>query len=61
MTDSELDALAEKLADKIQNKVRDGIYMDAGKNLFDMAKKALWAIIIAFAAWGAAKVGSGQG
>lgn len=59
MTDDELDRLAERLADKMQNKVLLSIYEDAGRNLFGLFKKALWGLIVAFAAWGASKYGAG--
>ncbi len=60
MTDQEMELLAEKLARKLQKEVIEGVYRDAGKNLFTMARNALWGLIVALAAWGAARYG-GQG
>ena len=61
MTDDEIDRLAEQLAKKIKNSVTDDIYRDAGKNLLSTVKNVFWAIVIAFAAWGAARYGNGNG
>lgn len=61
MTESEIEALAEKLASKLQTRVTDNIYRDAGRNLFSMARNAIWGVIVAIAAWGAAKYGTGAG
>lgn len=60
MTDEEIERLATKLAPKLQDAVTQNIYRDAGKNLFAMARNALWGIVVALAAWGAAKYGQGQ-
>lgn len=57
MTDSEIDRLAEKLAERLQTRVTESIYRDAGRNLFAMCKNALWGLVVAFAAWGAVKYG----
>jgi hypothetical protein len=56
-----MERLAEKLATKMQDKLVASIYADAGRNLFDVFKKALWASVIALAAWGASRYGGGQG
>lgn len=55
-----MDRLAEKLAMKMQKAVTESIYRDAGKNIFAMAKNAFWGLVVAFAAWGAAKYGNGS-
>lgn len=61
MTDDDLDKLAEKLAAKLQTAVTENIYRDAGKNLIGGIKKGLWALVIALAAWGFARVGTDHG
>lgn len=61
MTDDDLDKLAEKLAAKLQTAVTENIYKDAGRNLIGGIKKGLWALVIALAAWGFARVGTDHG
>lgn len=60
MTEPEIDALADKLAEKLQTRVTENIYRDAGRNMFTVARNVFWGIIVALAAWGAAKSGFGQ-
>lgn len=57
MSDEELDRLADKVAAKLQTNLIDGIYRDAGRSLVGTFKHVLWALVIAMAAWGAAKYG----
>lgn len=57
MSDDELERIADKLAEKLQTSVVDGIYRDAGKSLVGAFKNVLWAVVIAVAAWGAATYG----
>lgn len=60
MTDEELNRIADRLAEKIQNAVVRSVYEDAGKSLIGAFKNVLWACVIAVAAWGAARYGSGS-
>lgn len=53
-----MNALAEKLAEKIsakmQTNVLDSIYKDAGKSVLGLLKSLFWGAIVFLAAWGAA-------
>lgn len=61
MTQDEIERLATALAPKLQNAVIESVYRDAGKNLIGFIKQAAWAVVIAVAAWGAAKYGTNGG
>lgn len=60
MTDDELNKIADRLAEKIQSSVTDGIYRDAGRTLLSSFKSIFWGLVVALAAWGSARYGGGQ-
>lgn len=60
MEEDEINRLADRLAEKLQVRVTDAIYRDAGRNLFAMARKTFWALVVAIAAWNVAKYGNGH-
>lgn len=57
MSEDELEKIADRLAEKLQDAVITNVYRDAGKSLLGMFKNVMWAAVIAIAAWGSARYG----